>query len=54
MDWEEYPHHEENRQVIDAGAKLIAGILTLAIVAAVIGCAAFGWFEILPLFVEGE
>lgn len=36
MDWDEYPRHEENQQLIDAGAKLIAGIVGLtAIVVAV-------------------
>lgn len=54
MDWDEYPRHEENQQVIDAGGKVIAGILTLAIVVMFLAWACFGYFEVMPLFFEGE
>ncbi len=52
MDWEDYPRHEENRRVIDAAGKVIAGILTAALVATFLVWAWVGWYDVLPMFAE--
>lgn len=54
MDGEDYPRHAENRQVIDAGGKVIAALLVAGVVLVAIGWALFGYCEVLPLLVEGN
>ena len=54
MDGEDYPRHAENRQVIDAGGRLIGALLVAGVALLAIGWGLFGWYEVLPLFAAGQ